>query len=958
MAITVRGVSNAAGESNGTTTTAGTAAVTPTMPPGTANGDRVFLFQAISGAGQSPANWVGMGQVIIGTGSIAAGAGTRRAAVYWRDKDASWSTMPSVIEASATNNSNWVAAVSLTPTAGSTFDNPTFSSIGNNYNTAGTAYTDTAAAAFPTTAGGLLMMFTVTNDNVTSTGGALTQSGATFGTVTERADGGTATGNDVSGKVHTCPVTTGGTAAPTFTLTLSAASQGETVIIQQTERVRPAKIDTLTDDFATKDTAKWTWGAAASVVSQQLNLAVNNGYTGGIYSNNRFDLIGSSVLVKVVQRANLGNGGTDTQFFLQVDSNNQLKMLVEGSNLLVQQKVGGTVTTLSTTPFDAAQHLWWRISESGSVVHWETSPNGFVWSDLTGRVPNIVITNLQVGLEAGYFGTEPSPGTMICDNFNVPPPVPKANTFVEDWERYAAGAGLTPDDGVWYDNTTLGPTVVAFDVDNKMPLIQGGSAGNLLTNLPYDLVDSQVVYQVVLPGVEIGSEVTWTSVSFGDYVIGIAWSSDLTEYGKATSGYFLIDPSITFGTPMPIDSWPQPVWLRLSAVSVGGGLCDLHSAYSLDGVNFTALAGSPLEDVVIADASLNQAPIGFGWLQAGASTTSHFLVVDDINATPLPLINTFTDDFTTGSTPDTAKWNASTIGAWTHNAGDLYITGAVSASMLSAQPYNAIDGSIHMKLRTFTQLTGAAAPLWFGMTSLDGSNFYGWEFRGTTADVFESSAPIGVTRTHTNGDWYRVREENFELYYDYSTNGTSWTNLYVGLRSGAEFRRYVGIWYEGTTGSTATVRIDNLNTAGIVSVAITGVHSDDFNRANSSSLGSNWTARSGAMAISSNTAIPGGGGGWNSSSWNTLMTGDNMEVFMTLGAGPGGTAESSKVILGANTAGECAYVEFYNGAYYLRTMTDWVATAITERANGAVPGGYTAGDLVSLKRTGNVSTLR
>lgn len=247
MTITVRGVNNAAGQNNGTTTTAGTASITPTLPTGTSVGDRVYVFQVHSGtaAAAIPSGWTvtpsSLGVVqdtVLGTGTVAAGSGLRRATWYWRDYDGVW-TMPAFAVASATNNSHWIGAISLTPTVGFAFDTPEIVAPQVSFNGASTSY-----VGDPGTAGnnpvGMALAGSGFNDNVTSTNTAtaLQSPDATYGTTTERCDGGTATGNDVAGKIHSALITvgSGGPAnAASITLTLSAASQGNTIVLYQPE---------------------------------------------------------------------------------------------------------------------------------------------------------------------------------------------------------------------------------------------------------------------------------------------------------------------------------------------------------------------------------------------------------------------------------------------------------------------------------------------------------------------------------------------------------------------------------------------------------------------------------------------------------------------------------------------------------------------------------------------------
>jgi hypothetical protein len=237
MAISYRGVSNAAGQANGTTTTSGTAIVTPTLPSGAASGDRIFIISCGSNdANPLDGTWTVITlNAVVGSGTLAAGSGQRRISAWYKDYDGVWS-MPSVTLTFTTQNSHWAGAIAITPTAGSSFDTPTASPVATTFNTASTSYTSPSSTALTTHTGGFLIAGTCNNDNVTASSPTISQTGSTIGAITERADGGTATGNDIAGKIHTASVTTGGgTANVVVGMTLSAASQGATLVIEQTE---------------------------------------------------------------------------------------------------------------------------------------------------------------------------------------------------------------------------------------------------------------------------------------------------------------------------------------------------------------------------------------------------------------------------------------------------------------------------------------------------------------------------------------------------------------------------------------------------------------------------------------------------------------------------------------------------------------------------------------------------
>lgn len=414
MAISYRGASNAAGQALGSAG-ASTVSITPTLPSGAVSDDRIFVVQCgTTTSGSTPANWnvVGTKDRTVGSGAVASGSGARRITVYYRDYDGVWS-MPAFTLASTTNNSHWVGAVAITPTAGGyTWNTPTTTGVGASFNAVTTSYTDTSAASFTTHSGGFLIVGSCFNDNVTSSASAVSQSGATFGAVSERCDGGTGTGNIVSGKVHTCSVTTGAAATITQTQTISANSQGETVFIEQTETPPLSKVDTLTDSFATEDGAKWTGYASADVgvVAGQLHC---DGGSDQLISVASYNLTASSAYVEVpvagagfsfqVQDAGFSRGGGFTY---------------DGISTLYLISADGTTLFDSSITYNATTHRWLRLRESGGTIFWEASTTGSSWSTLNS------VAYPSTGVLVQFTGD----GTVF-DNFNTTPAPSNTGAF-------------------------------------------------------------------------------------------------------------------------------------------------------------------------------------------------------------------------------------------------------------------------------------------------------------------------------------------------------------------------------------------------------------------------------------------------------------------------------------------------------------------------------------------------
>lgn len=204
------------------------------------------------------------------------------------------------------------------------------------------------------------------------------------------------------------------------------------------------KLATLTDDFATKDLAKWNWGAGASVSGGQLLLPAASAFDGFVSSNAFFDLTGSEMVAEMVQAPNVGNGTVRMFFAAYVDSinGNALRFWLQGGNLNAYQVVGGSETWLGFVAYNATDHRWLRIRESAGLVYWDVSPaDRSSWTNVASWTPTFPVTSVVAFLSTGYTGTEPSPGTAIFDNFNVAPPAIPSGTGTGTVSTAGAASG-------------------------------------------------------------------------------------------------------------------------------------------------------------------------------------------------------------------------------------------------------------------------------------------------------------------------------------------------------------------------------------------------------------------------------------------------------------------------------------------------------------------------------------
>lgn len=174
----------------------------------------------------------------------------------------------------------------------------------------------------------------------------------------------------------------------------------------------------LEDDFATKDTNKWTWeNANASVVSGQLNLTPKT----SIISNDPISLDETLVRVEMVSPCNVGNGSTQCGLKIPTgDWSQNFKLYWANGNLYMGEHVSSDDET--NIAYNSTDHRWLQIREAGGTVYWETSPTGAdgSWTVRRSKAYAIAqVTNMVAQIFGDYWGTEPTPGTAIFDNLLV-----------------------------------------------------------------------------------------------------------------------------------------------------------------------------------------------------------------------------------------------------------------------------------------------------------------------------------------------------------------------------------------------------------------------------------------------------------------------------------------------------------------------------------------------------------
>jgi hypothetical protein len=189
-------------------------------------------------------------------------------------------------------------------------------------------------------------------------------------------------------------------------------------------------MSTIVDNFnATAPSTQWArrYADPPETVTQGsgqllITLASTANVYGGYGSSASYRLTGSAILVQVPV---VPTAATGAQAFvsLAAPGNNALAMVEENATLSARVTVAGTSTIVGSFSYDATQHAWWRIRESGGTIYWETAPDGKTWTtQATNAALAFGIDVLDVNLSGGTWQAVASPGMVAYSSLNLPPP--------------------------------------------------------------------------------------------------------------------------------------------------------------------------------------------------------------------------------------------------------------------------------------------------------------------------------------------------------------------------------------------------------------------------------------------------------------------------------------------------------------------------------------------------------
>ncbi len=340
----------------------GTTNATPTYPAGVTAGAGLWLLAAASDPGTVtfPAitGWTKAAEATLGGGTLGAGTGPRRLAVYRKDTvDGTETGSGPTVTPAGGSGVVGVTITCWTVAAGKVFD---VAYATGEDTTAGTATTATASAVLGEATGDVMVGLVAAPSNVNMSGQTFTATGATYGTATELQETGSTNGNDMRLAAIQRPVTAGTASAATVYAATSTQTAG--IIFIRLREADPPTGASGDGDTAQRTTTAATGGKGTSGPAAAVQRAASQ-------SGTRKQATGTTT---AAQRGGTSSAGTRT---------------ATGGGVAVS-RTGTTATRGSTTPAGAGLTVQ-RTTTTASAVKKATgtarSGPGRAATSATGR---------------------------------------------------------------------------------------------------------------------------------------------------------------------------------------------------------------------------------------------------------------------------------------------------------------------------------------------------------------------------------------------------------------------------------------------------------------------------------------------------------------------------------------------------------------------------------------------
>lgn len=282
-------------------------------------------------------------------------------------------------------------------------------------------------------------------------------------------------------------LTAAGTTVAAVSVNPSAGDEYVSYTIAFNRAARP-KISTFVDDFGSKDTTKWTWDAAASVVSGKANIPTpaSSATTVAITSTDTYDLTESSISMEVVQTVWYGVNAPSWALSVRnaFDATDIEQLFFQQDKINCRELVNNVADNIPIWIGRDYLPRFVRLREASGTIYWEYSHDGVTWNVLRSKTQStsIDMTDVDVRIGASGTATDPVPGTVIIDNINYIP----------------VKAVALQDDFTTLDTTTKWTNSGAAVSGGQLTISPAtGEFRNIVSKNYYDLTDSSMSVALV-----------------------------------------------------------------------------------------------------------------------------------------------------------------------------------------------------------------------------------------------------------------------------------------------------------------------------------------------------------------------------------------------------------------------------------------------------------------------------
>ena len=185
----------------------------------------------------------------------------------------------------------------------------------------------------------------------------------------------------------------------------------------------------ISDDFGDM-TVGGIWGASFEEGSAtyhetasgflRFTLAVNEaGSYAGYLTSDRYDLTEDAITLEI--RGVPDSNCPEAELSLEVaktPDTDYAGITVAGGNISAFYWVSGAATTIAQRSYSSLDQ-YWRISETGGRLYFETSSDGHTWNALGDVANPWAVDGVYLAIQAGTWAACASPGTATVDNFNL-----------------------------------------------------------------------------------------------------------------------------------------------------------------------------------------------------------------------------------------------------------------------------------------------------------------------------------------------------------------------------------------------------------------------------------------------------------------------------------------------------------------------------------------------------------